>query len=262
MKKDYRSPDPQYIIADDYAGWPQTLPAEPGTCTEAMTAVMEQFIAEDTTAAVLRRLDEEEICACREDYTTLMEQDKIECEARLAELAEEEASIKERIKRERDTLASIMQRINDNVRTINKGIVDEELPRDRSVRIAVDGHYLYYTYAEAQSCFRLAKVWPIPESDNTMFSRQTKNQEVFIGLFGVEFTPRKSFEVATVAHLREELDKASHPVARLAVTVFNPDGLELAARDQLIDEEVLGTLIEADVAAVVIYTSRDAEVDA
>lgn len=262
MKKDYQSPDPQYIIADDYAGWPQTLPAEPGTCTEAMTAVMEQFIAEDTTAAVLRRLDEEEICAYREDYTTLMEKDKIECEARLAELAEEEASIKERIKRERDTMASIMQRINDNVRTINKGVVEEDLPRDRSMRIAVDGHYLYYTYVEAQSCFRLAKVWPIPDSDNTMFTRQTKNQEVFIKLFGAEFTPCKSFEVATVASLLDEFHKTSRPVGRLAVTEFDIDGLEIAARDQLIDGVVLEELVETGVASVIIYTDRDAEVDA
>ena len=262
MKKDYQSPNPQYVIADKYEGWPQKLPTESGDSASAMTSVMEQFIAEDTKATVVRELDCEEICAYRDDYTSLMEKDKIECEARLSALAAEEASIKERIKTERDTMSSIMQRINDNIRTINKGTVEEELSRDRSIRIAVDGHYLYYTYVEGQSCFLLAKVQPILDSDSTMFTRQTKNQEVFISLFGVDFTPRKSFALVRVSDIIEKLSMGNIAAPRLAATMYDLDGLELGARDAIIDEAMLQSFIDAGIAGVVIYANRDDETGA
>ena len=43
---------------------------------------METMIGEDTNLTVERLLEDEEIQAYRDNYTALMEHDKIECEAR------------------------------------------------------------------------------------------------------------------------------------------------------------------------------------
>lgn len=255
-KEELRPAEPRYILSDSAKLWPQRLPVEASSSDEAMSIVMETMIGEDTNLTVERLLEDEEIQAYRDDYTALMEHDKIECEARLAELAGEELSIKERIKRERDTLSSIMQRINDNVRTINEGTTSEDLPRDRSLRLAVDGHYLYYTWVDA-GYFTLARVGSINACDDTMFARQTKNQEWFLRTFGVGFSPMGHYEQMPVDASTVETLVGR----RLAAGVINASGDEIMPRDTVLDADGLQRLIAVRVDSVVLYTESDAAAD-
>lgn len=269
MKNTYRPEHPEYNIPEKYATYPRELIFGGNTAEEAVKIAMEQLIAEPTQDSAWRLLDQTEIETYRKEYTQLMENDKTESEARLNALAAEDAAIKEKIRAEREVLQSINTHINDNVRAIKEGTSYEQLDGSQSLRIAVDNHYLHYTFAGG--VFILAKVEEVPEKDHgNLFTRQTRNQEVFIRMFGCHFTPSETFEEITLtkkgAKALEGRKLAAAAVRGWTEEFVDEDtgqlvpvelSKEIVTRDTILTPELITKLLEEQVKSVVLYKVKE-----
>lgn len=263
--KNYRPEHPEYKIPEQYEAYPRELNFGGETLDEAVKLAMDRLIAEPTKESAQRCLDEKEIEIYRGEYTSLLENDKPAEQAALDELLAEDARLKEKIKAQREVIQSITQKVNDKIRLIKDGTVYEPLEADSSLRIAVDGNYLHYTYAGGK--FVLAKVCPIPSNDQgNLFSRQTKNQEVFIRMFGCDFTPSDTFEEVKVAKKGAKALEG-RKLAASAIWRYTEDFVDedtgtvvpvertrtVADRDTILDAEAVTRLIAEEVESVVLY---------
>lgn len=203
-KQSYRPENPQYAIPEEFEAFPRELRFEGESREEVIKNAMEQLIAEPTTATVTRMLDETEIAEVRSEYTTLLETVRPDEMQVLADLLGEEARIKEKIKAQREVLQSISQHVNDCIQTIKGGTTAEQLDAAQALRMAVDGHYLHYTFEGGR--FVLAKVERIPENDmDSLFVKQSRNQEVFIEMFDYRVKSSETLEDATIS--TEEIEE-------------------------------------------------------
>lgn len=254
----YRPENPQYRIPEEYSTFPRELSFGGETEEEAVKAAMEKLIAEPTSSTVVRELDETEIVNVRGEYTDLLENVRPEEQQKLSDLLVEKARIEEKIKAQKEVLQSLTQHVNDCIQTIKAGTTTEELDAARSFRMAVDGHYLHYTYSGGR--FVLAKVARIHAADEgNIFTRQTANQQVFLQMFGAEFSPARNFEEMEVsADMAEEL--IGRTLAADVVLPGTEDGIE---RDTVIDEDVFGTILNNGIESVFVYKSpEDVEAEA
>ncbi|MDE5709178.1 MAG: hypothetical protein K2I32_07015 [Alistipes sp.] len=254
----YRPENPQYLIPEEFSTFPRELSFGGETEEEAVKAAMEELIAEPTSSTVVRELDETEIVNVRGEYTDLLENVRPEEQQKLADLLSEKARIEEKIKAQKEVLQSITQHVNDCIQTIKAGTTSEELDAARSFRMAVDGHYLHYTYSGGR--FVLAKVARIPaEDEGNIFTRQTANQQVFLQMFGADFSPEGNFEEMEVS-----TDMAEELIGRtLAADVVLPGTEDIIVRDKVLDEDALRLLLEKGVDLVFVYKSpEDVEAEA
>lgn len=234
-------------------GFPTTYPVEADSFEEAMESVMHTLIAETTNASVNRVLEADEVDKLREEYTTLYEVDRVECEQELEQLKNEKRALEERIKAKYDKLASIMQHVNDNVKTINDGYVVESLADDRSFKAVVDGHVLHYTYV-GEGLFKLARVDEVNKNDRSIFALQTANQERFIELFGACFSASKHF----VAVDTTEENKTRLIGSKVATTVHT--AYADIQRDTILTEEMVDWMVkDENLDSIVIYAETDQE---
>lgn len=247
----YRPENPQYLIPEEYSTFPREL-SFGKTEEEAIKAAMERFISEPTSSTVVRELDETEIANVRGEYTDLMENVRPEEQQKLADLLSEKARIEEKIKAQKEVLQSITQHVNDCIQTIKGGTTNEELDAARSFRMAVDGHYLHYTYSGGR--FVLANVNRIPSADmGNIFTRQTANQEVFLHTFGADFSPAGNFEEHAVCEdTAEELIGRKLAAAPEFYDDFN-NLVKVADRDTEIDEALFHELLEKGIEWVFTY---------
>lgn len=236
-------------------GFPTRFIAQGNSVEEAMEDVMRTLIAETSNASAKRKLEEEEIEAYRAEYTALYEHDRIDCEQEMAELEAEKKKLEERIRAKRDEMASIMQHINDNVRTINDGYLIETLDKDSSFKVVVDGHVLHYTYAgdntEAEcSVFTLARVEEVDKKDSSIFALQTANQEVFIERYGAAFNQLGNF-VEVEARPGNESMLVGFKLAASVDTEY-----AVIQRDTIIDAQMAHWMIsDVNVDTVVVYAT-------
>lgn len=236
-------------------GFPTRFIAQGNSVEEAMEDVMRTLIAETSAASVKRKLEEEEIEAYRAEYTALYEHDRIDCEHEMAELEAEKKKLEERIRAKRDEMASIMQHINDNVRTINDGYLIETLDKDSSFKVVVDGHVLHYTYAgydtEAEcSVFTLARVEEVDKKDSSIFALQTANQEAFIEHYGAAFNTLGNF-VEVEARPGNESMLVGFKLAASVDTEY-----AIIQRDTIIDAQMAHWMIsDVNVDTVVVYAT-------
>lgn len=244
-------------LENEIGGFPQHFATSEATAYDSMVEVFRELIAEPSTASVKRVLEDEEIEAMRSEYTQLYENDRVDCEHELAELEVEKRKIEERIKAKRDEMASIMQHINDNVRTINDGYITENLNEEESFKAVVDGYVLHYTYIgdeETKGCFTLAKVEEVSKSDRSIFALQTNNQEKFIKRFGADFNALNNFMKVEAT----EDNKSLLIGFKLAVAVHT----EFAdiERDTIIDAQMANWLVKDEaVESVVVYAKAHLE---
>lgn len=220
-----------------------------------MEDVMRTLIAETSNASAKRKLEEEEIEAYRAEYTALYEHDRIDCEHEMAELEAEKKKLEERIRAKRDVMASIMQHINDNVRTINDGYLIETLDKDSSFKVVVDGHVLHYTYAgdnaEAEcSVFTLARVEEVDKKDSSIFALQTANQEAFIERYGAAFNALGNF-IEVAARPGNESMLVGFKLAASVDTEY-----AIIQRDTIIDAQMAHWMIsDVNIDTVVVYAT-------
>lgn len=239
----YRPENPQYAIPEDYSTFPRELSFGGETEEKAIKAAMEQLIAEPTTTTVVRELDETEIVNVRGEYTDLLENVRPEEQQKLSDLLVEKARIEEKIKAQKEVLQSITQHVNDCIQTIKAGTTTEELDGARSFRLAVDGHYLHYTYSGGR--FLLAKVSRIAAADEgIIFTRQTANQEVFLRKFGVDFSPAGNFEEHPVCEDNRDLFVGCRLAADAVVRSDSGSLEKVCDRDTVLDEEAVSRMLE------------------
>ena len=234
-------------------GFPTIYPIEANSLEEAMERVMHTLIAEATNASVNRVLEAYEVDKLREEYTTLYEVDRVECEQELEQLKNEKRALEERIKAKYDKLASIMQHVNDNVKTINDGYVVESLADDSSFKAVVDGHVLHYTYA-GEGLFTLARVDEVNKNDRSIFALQTANQERFIELFGAKFSASNHFcDIDAAEYNKTRL------IGRKVATTVRTAYADIQ-RDTILTEEMVDWVVkDENLDSIVIYAETDQE---
>lgn len=248
----YRSENAYYVIPDEYSTFPRELSFGGETEEKALKAAMERVIAEPTTTTVVRELDETEIINVRREYTDLLENVRPEEHQKLSDLLVEKARIEEKIKAQKEVLQSISQHVNDCIQTIKAGTTTEELDAARSFRLAVDGHYLHYTYSGGR--FILAKVSRIDAAnEDSIFIRQTANQQVFLQRFGVDFSPRKNFEEQLLCEENRDLFVGCRLAADAVVRSDSGSLEKVLDRDTVLDEEAVARMLEEGVESVFLY---------
>lgn len=142
-----------------------------------------RFIAESmTNAKAYRLLDAYEKASIRANYSELMEDEQPKLEDQLAYI---EASCKQMTKEAKDKLQAVITQIRDLVYQVKRGDKEVDLPTDSTVRIPLDGHYLYYAWINGM--FQLCRVDKIPSWDEqSLFANQETNKEAFREVLGID----------------------------------------------------------------------------
>lgn len=142
-----------------------------------------RFIAESmTNAKAIRLLDSYEKASLRSNYSELMEDEQPQLEEQLANI---EADCKQITKEAKDKLQAVITQIRDLVYQVKRGDKEVDLPTDSTVRMPLDGHYLYYAWINGM--FQLCRVDKIPSWDEqSLFANQETNKEAFREVLGID----------------------------------------------------------------------------
>ena len=153
-----------------------------------------RFIAESmTNAKAVRLLDSYEKAAIRSNYSELMEDEQPKLEEQLADI---ENSSKQMTKDAKDKLQAVITQIRDLVYQVKRGDKEVDLPADSTVRIPLDGHYLYYAWING--IFQLCRVDKIPSwDDQSLFANQETNKEAFREVLGIDIDEAHNEQTTT-----------------------------------------------------------------
>lgn len=164
--------------------FPLTLFDGASSFEEVLTTINERFVAifpERETA--FRIMDNNEIQDIREQYCKLQE-DEIPIRTQKLEQAIELAK---RIKKEaEDELNMVMGQIKELAAKSKSGTKEISLSSTKTIRFALMGYYLYYTWEN--DTLVLAKTEKIPEWDlGSLWGQDVKNRTAMKEIFGYEF---------------------------------------------------------------------------
>jgi hypothetical protein len=153
-----------------------------------------RFIAESmTNAKAIRLLDSYEKASLRSNYSELMEDEQPKLEEQLANI---EADCKQITKEAKDKLQAVITQIRDLVYQVKRGDKEVDLPTDSTVRIPLDGHYLYYAWINGM--FQLCRVDKIPSWDEqSLFANQETNKEAFREVLGIDIDEAHNEQATT-----------------------------------------------------------------
>ena len=153
-----------------------------------------RFIAESmTNAKAIRLLDSYEKASLRSNYSELMEDEQPKLEEQLANI---EADCKQITKEAKDKLQAVITQIRDLVYQVKRGDKEVDLPTDSTVRIPLDGHYLYYAWING--LFQLCRVDKIPSWDEqSLFANQETNKEAFREVLGIDIDEAHNEQITT-----------------------------------------------------------------
>ena len=130
-----------------------------------------------------RKYDTHEISMIREEYCLKEEND---VPKRKQELAETLEAIKAMKKQAEDAYNSILLEIADLAARVKEGTTDFKLSSTETVRIALNGYFLFYSWVDGE--MQLVKAQKIPEWDkNSLWSQEDTNKEAMKEVFGIEF---------------------------------------------------------------------------
>lgn len=130
-----------------------------------------------------RQYDAHEIAMIREEYCLKEEND---VPKRKQELQETLEAVKAMKKAAEEAYNSILLEIADLAARVNEGTTDFKLSSTETVRIALNGYFLFYSWVDGE--MKLVKTQKIPDWDrNTLWSQEDVNREAMRELFGVEF---------------------------------------------------------------------------
>lgn len=130
-----------------------------------------------------RQYDTHEIAMIREEYCLKEEND---VPKRKQELAETLEAIKAMKKQAEDAYNSILLEIADLAARVKEGTTDFKLSSTETVRIALNGYFLFYSWVDGE--MQLVKAQKIPEWDkNSLWSQEDTNKEAMKEVFGIEF---------------------------------------------------------------------------
>lgn len=132
---------------------------------------------------VERKYDKFEIQAIREEYCIKQEND---VPKRKQELETVLAQIKAMKKNAEEAYTSALLEVSDLAARVKNGKTDYRLPSTKTARIALNGHFLFYSWVDGM--FQLCKVNKIPDWDRTgLWSQEDVNQQAMKEVFGIEF---------------------------------------------------------------------------
>lgn len=153
-----------------------------------------RFIAESmTNAKAIRLLDSYEKASLRSNYSELMEDEQPKLEEQLANI---EADCKQITKEAKDKLQAVITQIRDLVYQVKRGDKEVDLPTDSTVRIPLDGHYLYYAWINGM--FQLCRVDKIPSwEEQSLFANQETNKEAFREVLGIDIDEAHNEQITT-----------------------------------------------------------------
>lgn len=130
-----------------------------------------------------RMYDKHEIDMIREEYCLRQENDVPERKKHLLETLER---IKQMKKDAEEAYNSVLLEIADLAARVKDGTTDYPLPATETVRLAVNGHYCFYSWVDGK--LQLVKAQPIPKCDrNGLWAQEDWNRAAFKELFGIEF---------------------------------------------------------------------------
>ena len=151
---------------------------------EVIEKVNEYFNAEFPTGEVARRyIDDFEIANIREEYAHIVEGELPEAERAQLDAIDRAKRIK---KDADDALLSVRNRIKELAARVTDGKEDFKLSNKNTFRIALNGHYLYYSWVDGE--IRLVKAEKVPDWDkNKIWAQEDRNRKGMEELFGVIF---------------------------------------------------------------------------
>lgn len=130
-----------------------------------------------------RQYNAHEIAMIREEYCLKEEND---VPKRKQELQETLEAIKAMKKAAEEAYNSILLEIADLAARVKEGTTDFKLSSTETVRIALNGYFLFYSWVDGE--MKLVKTQKIPDWDrNTLWSQEEVNREAMKELFGIEF---------------------------------------------------------------------------
>lgn len=130
-----------------------------------------------------RQYDAHEIAMIREEYCLKEEND---VPKRKQELAETLETIKAMKKSAEEAYNSILLEIADLAARVKEGTTEFKLSSTETVRIALNGYFLFYSWVDGE--MQLVKAQKIPEWDkNSLWSQEDTNKEAMKEVFGIEF---------------------------------------------------------------------------
>lgn len=130
-----------------------------------------------------RRYDNFEVTAIREEYCVKQEN---EAPKRKQELEVTLAQIKQMKKDAEEAYNSVLLEIADLAAKVKHGLTDFRLPANDTMRIALNGHFLTYSWVDGM--FQLCKVEPIsPFEKGGLWAQEDTNRKVMLEEFGIEF---------------------------------------------------------------------------
>ena len=154
------------------------------TSKEAIKVFNEKFNCIFPEGEVATRLyDAHEIQEIREEYCLKQENEAPERKRYLEETLERIKAMK---KAAEEAYNSILLEISDLAARVKKGTTDFALPSTETVRIALNGHYLFFSWVDG--VMQLCKVDKIPDWDkNSLWSQEDWNRKAMMEVFGIEF---------------------------------------------------------------------------
>lgn len=148
-----------------------------------------------------RQYDKHEVSMIREEYCLKEENDLPKRKQELQETLEE---IKVMKKAAEEAYNSILLEIADLAARVKQGTTDFKLSSTETVRIALNGYFLFYSWVDGE--MKLVKAQRIPDWDrNTLWSQEDTNREAMNELFGVEF-PEVEKPAMDESEIQEEDD--------------------------------------------------------
>lgn len=130
-----------------------------------------------------RQYDKHEVSMIREEYCLKEENDLPKRKQELQETLEEIKAMK---KAAEEAYNSILLEIADLAARVKQGTTDFKLSSTETVRIALNGYFLFYSWVDGG--MRLVKAQKIPEWDRGgLWSQEDVNREAMKELFGIEF---------------------------------------------------------------------------
>lgn len=130
-----------------------------------------------------RQYDSHEIAMIREEYCLKEEND---VPKRKQELQETLEAIKAMKKNAEEACNSILLEIADLAARVKQGTTDYKLSSTETVRVALNGYFLFYSWVDGE--MKLVKAEKIPEWDKQgIWSQEDVNREAMKEVFGVVF---------------------------------------------------------------------------
>lgn len=130
-----------------------------------------------------RQYDSHEIAMIREEYCLKEEND---VPKRKQELQETLEAIKAMKKNAEEAYNSILLEIADLAARVKQGTTDYKLSSTETVRVALNGYFLFYSWVDGE--MKLVKAEKIPEWDKQgILSQEDVNREAMKEVFGVVF---------------------------------------------------------------------------